>query len=97
MQLDMSKLNPMQLGRVQKALSVKMRYDGVIRTLAEQIASLPDDAEKRELDGMCDWSRTKFNRMDGKAQREYETKLRARRYYSLAGWTVPKIIYDIAV
>lgn len=85
-------LSPMQLGRLNAALEKRSRYSGEVRTLREHVATLR--GEKREWDGMADWNRTKFNRMNAKEQAAYEAKLKARRYYSVDGWVVPKIVYD---
>lgn len=46
---------------------------------------------------MIDWDRRKFNRMDGAEQRTYEERLKARRYFYVDGWQVPKIVWDCVV
>jgi len=89
---DLSSLTPMQAGRVKLALEKKARYSGEVRTLGAHLETLK--GEKKEGDGMIDWNRTKFNRMDGPAQREYEARLKAKRYFYVDGWRVPKIVYD---
>ena len=86
-------LTPMQLGRLNVALDKRYRFDEDVRTLREHIATLK--GEKREWDGMCDWSRTRFNRMSGDEQRRYEARLKARRYYTIDGFTVPNIVWDV--
>jgi hypothetical protein len=83
--------------RLQAALEKRWRWpDGAIRTTAEQIAiwRAAGPIEKSEGDGMIDWSRRTFNRMDGNQQAAYEARLKAKRYYYLNNTTVPKIIYD---
>ena len=90
--LNLDNLTPMQRGRVTKALEGKARYDGEVRTLADQIATL--EGVKTEGDGMIDWNRIRFNRMDGKQQRAYETRLKAQRRFYVDGWQVPKIVWD---
>ena len=91
--VNTSGLSPMQLGRVNAVLDKRARYDGVIRTLREHIATL--DGVKKEGDGMIDWNRRRFNAMRGDEQRAYEARLKARRYYYVDEWQVPKIIFDL--
>ena len=89
-------LSPMQIGRLDKALAKLYRVEGgeivTLRTIVERAEGI-----KREWDGMCDWSRRKFNSMNGKEQAAYEAMLKARRYYTIDGITVPKIVYDACV
>ena len=85
-------LTPMQLGRLNAALDKRWRFGDKIRTLRERVLGLR--GEKREWDGMCDYNRLKFNRMSGKEQVAYEARLKARRYYTVDGFQVPKIVYD---
>lgn len=95
-QIFTDNLSSMQIGRLDKVLAKLYRIDsGEIVTLL----TIVERAEgiKREWDGMCDWSRTKFNRMNGKEQAAYEAMLKARRYYTIDGVTVPKIVYDACV
>lgn len=87
------KLSPMQLGRLNAALDKLYRFEDGVRTLRAQLERAPT-LEKSEGDGMIDWSRTRFNRMDGREQVEYERRLRAKRYYYLNGMQVPKIVHD---
>jgi hypothetical protein len=93
--IQTSNLSPMQLGRLNIALDKRYRFDGVVMTLREKIEA--SEGVKREWDGMADWSRTKFNRMSGAEQRAYEAKLKARRYYTVDGTVVPKIVHDAVV
>jgi hypothetical protein len=86
-------LTPMQIGRLNKALAKLYRIEsGEVVTLRTYVERA--DGIKREWDGMCDWSRSKFNRMTGKEQAAYEAMLKARRYYVIDGMIVPKIVYD---
>lgn len=93
--INTANLTPMQLGRLNAALDKLARYDGEVRTLRAHIATLGGD--KQEWSGMCDWSRSRFNAMNAKEQRAYEERLKARRYYTVDGWRVPKIVYDAVV
>jgi hypothetical protein len=86
-------LTPMQLGRVAKILEKLERREGVVRKLCQHIEA--GQGVKTETDGMCDYNRHTFNRMNEKEQRAYEARLKARRYYMVDGYTVPKIIYDL--
>lgn len=88
-------LTTMQLGRLNKALAKRARYDGVVRTLAEHIATLP--AKKHEGNGLIRYSRTRFNRMNAKEQTAYMARMEAERHYYIDGWEVPKIVYDCVV
>lgn len=90
--IDTSHLSPLAAGRVRAALEKVARYGGEVRTLAEQIATLK--GEKSEGDGMIDWNRRRFNNMTAEQQRVYEARLKARRYYYVDGWQVPKIVWD---
>ena len=94
-QLDTSSLSPMALGRVNAALEKRARYRGEVRTLREHLATL--NGEKTTGDGMIDWDRRKSNNMNGADQRAYEERLKARRYYYVDGWQVPKIVWDCVV
>lgn len=91
-QLNTNALSPMALGRLNKALAKQYRFDGVIKTLGEHIATL--EGNKSEGNGMIDYNRTRFNRMNNADQRAYIQGLEERRYYYVDGWTVPKIVWD---
>lgn len=91
-QIWLDDLTPMQLGRVQKALDKKYNFGGEVRTLGEHIGTLC--GVKTEGDGMIDWNRHRYNRMNGEEQRAYEARLKAKRYYYIDGWQVPKIVWD---
>ena len=89
-------LNPMNLARLNAALDKLYRWSDGVRSLRDQL-NASDAIEKVVFDGACDWNRIKFNRMDAKQQRAYEAKLAARRYYTIGGVTVPKLVFDAAV
>ena len=88
-------LSPMQLGRLNAALDRQHRFADGVRTLRAELERA-QVLEKSETDGMVDWSRTRFNRMDGREQAAYEARLKARRYYYINNVQVPKIVYDAA-
>lgn len=88
-------LSPMQLGRLNAALDRQYRFADGVRTLRAELERA-QVLEKSETDGMVDWSRTRFNRMDGREQAAYEARLKARRYYYINNVQVPKIVYDAA-
>lgn len=93
--LETASLSAMNAGRLAKALEKQARYAGEVRTLGAHIATLK--GEKSEGDGMIDWNRRKFNAMTGREQTAYEARLKARRYYYVDGWQVPKIVWDCVV
>ena len=90
--LNTANLTPMQLGRLNSVLDSLWRWNGEVKTLREHIEAAK--GEKREWDGMCDWNRRKFNNMDQKQQIAYEARLKAKRYYTIDGFQVAKIVYD---
>lgn len=89
-------LSPMQLGRLNAALDKLYRYSDGVRTLRANIERLAaiGKLEKAEYDGTVDWNRRRFNRMNAAEQRAYEARLKAKRYYTINGHHVPKIVYD---
>ncbi|WP_246726203.1 hypothetical protein [Rhizobium lusitanum] len=90
-------LSPMQSGRLQTALDRQYRFDGVVKTLRSHIEELAaaGKLEFSEGDGMIDYSRTHFNRLGSYAEQDaYIARLRAKRYFYLNGWVVPKLVYD---
>lgn len=93
----LSKLSPMQRGRVEEALNKLYRFDGMIGSLRELLQRRAQGGgfEKCISDGMLDWKRRTFNSLDHKGQREYEARLKEKRYYWVAGSQVPKIVFDI--
>jgi hypothetical protein len=86
-------LSPMQLANLNKALDKQYRFNGVIKTLRQHLAEI-GPIEKSQHDGMIDYNRQHFNNLDYKGQAAYMARLRAKRYYSLNGWHVPKVVFD---
>lgn len=90
---NLADLSPMQLGRLNAALDKLYRFSDGVRSLRAEFDRAPA-IEKSEGDGMIDWSRTKFNRMDYREQAAYEARLKAKRYYYVNSLQVPKIVFD---
>ena len=91
-----TKLTPMQAGRLNAQLDKAYMFSFGVMTLREFILS-QETIVKSECDGMIDWSRTKFNRMNGNQQIEYEKKLKSKRHYFINDIKVPKIVYDAVI
>ena len=92
--LKTDNLTAMQLGRLTAQLEKQYRFsDGSVQSLRAYLESNAP-LVKETGDGMIDWNRRRFNRMDGRQQAEYEARLKAKRYYYLNGLQVPKIVYD---
>lgn len=90
-------LSPMQSGRLKAALDKEYRYDGFVKTLRSHIEALAaaGPLELTEGDGMIDYSRTHFNRLASyREQDAYIARLKAKRYFYVNGWVVPKLVYD---
>ncbi len=90
-------LSPMQSGRLQAALDRQYRFHGVVKTLRSHIEELAaaGPLELSEGDGMIDYSRTRFYRLGSYAEQDaYIARLKAKRYFHLNGWVVPKLVYD---
>jgi hypothetical protein len=95
-------LSPMAAARLDSSLAKQFLYSGIVRTLGENLARLHASGElvsKRASDGMIDWRRDTFNRMNGREQAAYDARLKARRYYWIegrdgCGHAVPKTVYD---
>ena len=84
----------MQRGRLDKVLDKVYNFDGHVCSLRNLI-EWANAIKKTESDGMCDWSRVKYNRMGSHTEQDaYEAGLRAHRYYYINGVRVPKIVYD---
>lgn len=91
--IRLKKMSAMQAGRVNKCLDTTYRFDDGTRTLRQQIERA-GVVEKRETDGMIDFNRRAWNRMDGDDQRQYEARLRDKRYYWVNNVKVQKVVYD---
>lgn len=96
---DTSRLNPMQKARLEEQLDKLMRFSDGMRTVRAQLLRLAAGGPlvRTVGDGFIDYNRVKFNRMDGKQQRAYEDKLRAKRYYYVNDWQVAKIVFDAVI
>jgi hypothetical protein len=80
---------------VNAALDKLFRFsDGEVRSTRAFIEG-SHSIVKAESDGMIDYSRTRFNRMDGREQAAYMARLKAKRYYWINGTGVPKIVFDV--
>lgn len=95
--IDMSGLTPAMKARTEAQLAKLIRIDGVVMSYRDYVQSLPPIPPKEIHDGMISWSRTRFNRMDGRQQEAYEKRLRAKRVYVLGGIEVPKLVFDVVV
>ena len=93
----MSDLLKANAARLQSCLAKRYSFSGQVLTLGEWLHTQHalGPVEKSEGDGMIGWSRTRFNRMDGRQQDDYEASLRAKHYYYLNSVQVPKIVFDI--
>lgn len=90
-------LSPLQQGRLNATLDRQYRFDGVIKSLRCHIEVLAaaGPLDLTEGDGMIDYSRRHFNRLAShKAQDAYIARLKAKRYFYVNGWVVPKLVYD---
>ena len=92
----MEGLTPMQIGRVNKALDTEYRFTDGTRKLRAHIENL-SSIEKKESDGMIDYSRSRYNKLDGAEQDKYIAGLKAKRYYWINNTKVPKIVYDVVM
>lgn len=94
-------LTEMGKGRLRAALEKQYRFSDGIASLGEKISreSKAGPVTKSCSDGMIEWSRRRFNRMDGRQQAAYEERLKAKRLYFFnrhdgTGWKIPKIVFD---
>lgn len=82
-----------QAARADKVLNSLIRIDGVVTSWRDFVSR---GVVTSEGDGMIDWSRTKFNRMNYREQAAYEAKLKAKRYYYVNDVQCPKTVWDFA-
>lgn len=95
--LQYNGLTPMQIGRLDKELDEKRRFeDGSIQTLRAWL-STQERVIKSEDDGMIDYNRRHFNRLDYREQKEYMDRLKAKRHYWINGIKVSKTVYSAIV
>ena len=90
-------LSHMQTGRLNAALDRPYRFGGVVKPLRSHIDELAASGplDLTEGDGMIDYSRSHFNRLGScNEQDAYIARLKAKRYFYVNGWAVPKIVYD---
>lgn len=96
--IDTSNMTPANKARTEAALDNRFSLDGKVMSYREYIAGLPLNPSKEIFDGMCDYSRSRFNRMTSNAEQDaYMKRLRAKRYYAVGDISVPKLIFDAVV
>jgi hypothetical protein len=92
---DFTHLAPVQVARVNAALDKVYRFSsGRVCSLRQYIEALPT-VEREETDGMIDYRRATFNRLENGEQEAYMKRLRDRRLYWINDVKVPKIVYDV--
>ena len=102
-QEKIQKLTPMQRGRLESQLGKIWRFNGVVRSMGQQLKMEFDNGEltnKYTTNNMWKWKREKFNQMLGHEQKEYEARLIKGRTYHVTlreGYHrhIPKVIYDV--
>jgi hypothetical protein len=94
--LNEQNLSPIRIHKINAELEKRYNFSGKILSIKEYIEGLMQDGplEFAETDGMIDWSRTKFNRMNYKEQKQYEEKLKQKRLYFINNIKVSKTVYD---
>lgn len=94
---DLTALTARDAGRVNAALDKVYRFFGgrtcSLRAHLEEFTIV----EKRETDGMIEYDRNHFNRLEGAAQDAYMARLRAKRLYWVNDTLVPKCVFDVVV
>lgn len=92
---DLSSLAPVQVARVNAALDKVYRFaDGHVCSLRQWLEA-QTSIEKSESDGMIDFNRRHFNRLENGEQDAYMARLRNKRHYWINHTDVPKIVYDV--
>lgn len=89
-----SNLSAMQLGRLNAQLDKQYHFSSIGVAPMRQWIEAQTSITKSETDGMMDYSRTRFNRMDNREQAEYMARLKSRRHYFINNVKVPKIVFD---
>lgn len=95
-------ISPALRGRIDAALAKLARYNGVVRSLGEELEAAFARGElvtRNESDGMIDYNRRRFNGMNHHEQAAYIKRLEAKRYYwanysDNTGTMIPKIVYE---
>jgi hypothetical protein len=97
---NLSDLSPMQIGRVNAALDKRFNFSEFgVATLRAFIEAHAPVARKFIGDHSFEYSRTRFNRMNGAEQAAYEKRL-ARASYNFQfkdgiSIGIPKIVFDV--
>jgi hypothetical protein len=106
-QEKIQKLTPMQKRRLESQLGKYWRFDGVVRSMGQQLQMEFDNGELKDkytTNNMWKWNRRKFNQMLGHEQKEYEARLIKGRTYHVTlnderrderHREIPKVIYDV--
>jgi len=94
-----SKSSNLQLGRLKKALEKQYCYDGVIKTVKENLENL--EITHKEITKKP-FNRNYFNRLDGDSQNKYLSNLEKSKIYNFCfsdgySFEIPKIIYDALI
>lgn len=84
-----------QEARTNAILDRCVRIDGRITTWREFVSGVTA-SDLDTCDGMIDYSRTRFNRMNNREQSAYIAALKAKTYYMVRGVIVPKLVYEHA-
>jgi len=92
----MATIETAQAGRINAQLDKLWNIRGKAMSMRQFIEENKNDLQLTETDGMIDYSRTKFNRMDYKEQEKYMSMLKGRKYYFINDIKVAKLVYDFA-
>lgn len=95
----MAKINTLgmtanKIAMVEQLLHKCYKTDMGVLNLQQIIEKMPDTPKKEVIDGMIDYSRSRFNRLNGFDQKRYMDRLKSKRYYVVDGMIVPKTIFD---
>ena len=91
--IDLSSFSRLDRGRVEALLDKVLRWEDGDYTTRQWIEK-QSRIHKSQGDGMLNFNRTRYNRLDRDGQAAYEARLRAQRFYYLNGREVPKLVYD---
>ena len=97
-------LDPKNKARQEKALDRRYMFSSGISTFRELINNGVFIAKYKTFEPSVRWNRTKYNRMDGEQQREYEAKMNKQKvvhnleYAQEKGIIIecPKLVFDWA-
>ena len=94
---DLVGLTPLQLAAFNKSAGKLFKFDGVVKCLLAQLETM-GATSKETINGLIDYNRHTFNRLDHKGQAAYMARLHARRIYVINapdhGTCVPKNMFD---